>query len=384
VPTNGPRGAIAESLDSALAEIDRITHIGDAPLRNVLITQTYCDLSHGLSLVTSPGNANWSSFATWASKTAGQTIRNEEVPNEVAKLLRDQAHLEAALKGLAARAPRRLWMKIDIDVFDVARAVIAEVSEQIAVGNLKVFAELAPLFARFFHTFSESQARTPEMLASFLKTLKPGPPERDGQDLLKLAFTSYLAAANAATSKERAELVLYANLLIGLHEQTRLQPNIAGGIDAPFSMAVYKRLAAGTVWSWPGLSTVFGWQMRIIFDAARDPWERIVTRHFMRLALPNGGSISLGEDIPVQGRPFPLDLDPLHHPPLLALVKTYDPDLASLKGTAARNWTNLPNRMAFIADLFRSSQCNASMFDPPFTPAQVDMARAGRMPPPPL
>ena len=384
MPTNGPSGPIGESLDRALAEIDRITRIGDAPLRNVLITQTYCDLSHGLSHVTSTGNANWSSFATWASKTAGQTIRNEEVPNEVAKLLRDQAQLEAALKRLATRAPRRLWMKIDIDVFDVARAVIAEVSEQIAVGNLKVFAELAPLFARFFHTFSDARARTPETLASFLGTLKPGAPERDGQDLLKLAFTSYLAAANAPTSKERAELVLYANLLIGLHEQTRLQPNIAGGIDAPFSMSVYKRLAAGTVWSWPGLSTVFGWQMRLIFDAARDPWERIVTRHFMRLALPNGGSISLGEDIPVQGRPFPLDLDPLHHQPLIALAKTYDPDLESLKGTAARNWTNLPNRMAFIADLFRSSQCNASMFDPPFSAAQVDMARAGRMPPPPL
>ena len=97
--TKGLSGTIAESLDSALAEIDRITRIGDAPLRNVLITQTYCDLSHGLSLVTSPSNANWSSFATWASKTAGQTIRNEEVPNEVAKLLRDQAHLEAASKA---------------------------------------------------------------------------------------------------------------------------------------------------------------------------------------------------------------------------------------------------------------------------------------------
>ena len=65
------------TLDGALAEIDRVTHLEEAPLRNLLITQTYYELSHGLATVTGIGNANWSSFAAWASKTAGQTIRGE-------------------------------------------------------------------------------------------------------------------------------------------------------------------------------------------------------------------------------------------------------------------------------------------------------------------
>src|SRR5262245_18506397 len=236
-------GAMSNGLDPTLTHVDRIARLGDAALRSVLITQTYCDLSRALSTVTGAGHANWSSFATWASKTAVQTIRAEEVPAEVARLLRDEATPEAHLSRLATRSVRSLWMKIDVDVLDIARAVVAEVSDQIAAGNLEVFAELASLFARFFHTFSDPTRRNADELRSFISILKAGPPERDGQDLLKLAFTSYVAAADAPTSKERAELVLYANLLIGLHEQTRLQPNIKGSIDAPLSPSVYKRLA---------------------------------------------------------------------------------------------------------------------------------------------
>jgi hypothetical protein len=378
-------GPIAGTLDNALAEIERIGRLQDAPLRNLLITQTYCDLSHGLATVTGAGNANWSSFATWASKTAGQTIRGDEVPREVAALLRDEAHLEAHLANLKRRRPVLLWIKADLDVFDIARAVIAEVSQQIAVGNLKVFAELAPLFARFFHTFSDPRRRTTEALQAFVAQLKPGPAASDGQDSLKVAFTSYFAAASATTSKERAELILYGNLLIGLHEQTRLQPNIKAAIDAPLSPQVYKKLAAGSIWAWPGFHTLFGWQVKLMLHAIQDPWERIVTRHMMRLTMPNGGSMALGQDVTLAGsRAFPLDLDPLHHPDLIALIRTYDPNLETLKGSGARNWTNLGNRMAFIADLFRSRQCTTSMFDPPFNPTQVEMFRGGRIPTGPL
>jgi len=368
-----------ETLEAALADIERITRLEDAPLRNLLITQTYCDLSRGLSTVTGAGNANWSSFATWASKTAGQTIRGEEVPNEVARILREEAGIDEELEKLTGRKARLLWIKVDIDVFDLARAVIAEVSEQIAAGNLKVFAELAPLFARFVHTFARPSGRQ-GVLDTFVAGLRPGPADRDGQDALKLAFTSYVAAAGAATTKERAELTLYGNVLIGLHEQTRLQEHIQGGLDAPLSPAVYRNLRAGTVWGLPILSWLFGRRLRLLYAGIRETWERIATRHFMRLALPDGGSMSLGVDIVVAGRPFPVDLDPLHHPELIALIKTYDPALDTLAGSGAHNWTDLRNRMAFIADLFRSHQCDPTLFAPPFAPEQVTAMRAGRMP----
>ena len=369
-----------QALATKLAEIERIALEPNAPLRNLLITQAYHELATALAAVIGNGNANWSSFATWASKTAGQSIRGEDVPAEVAQALRDEAALEPLLAALTKPFPLLGWLKVNVDVFDVARAVVKEVSAQIAAGNLKVFAELAPLFARFADTFADPARRQAPALDAFVAALKPGTADRDGQDSLKLAFTSYFAAANASTPKERAELTLYGNLLIGFHEQTRLQQHIQGGIDAPLSPAVYRDLRAGTVWALPILRWLFGRRLRLFHAAIRETWERIATRHFMRLALPNGGSLSLGEDIAMGDRSFPPDLDPLHHPELIALIRTYDPHLETLAGSGARNWTNLRDRMAFIADLFRSRQCDPTLFGPPFPPDQLAAMRAGRMP----
>jgi hypothetical protein len=378
--TNPGHTTADAALASRLAEIDRITREPNAPLRNLLITQSYHELAEAIAAVIGNGNANWSSFATWASKTAGQSIRGEEVPNEVAGVLRADAAIEPLLAAFTKPFPLLGWLKMNFDVFDVARAVVKEVSVQIAAGNLKVFAELAPLFARFAHAFAEPSRRQAPVLAAFVAGLAPGPADRGGQDSLKLAFTSYVAAANAATTKERAELTLYGNVLIGLHEQTRLQEHIQGGIDAPLAPEVYRSLQSGTVWRLPILSWLFGRRLRQLRAGLREIWERIATRHFMRLALPNGGSMSLGADIVVAGRPFPADLDPLHHPELIALIKAYDSHLDTLKGSGARNWTDLRNRMAFIADLFRSQQCDPTLFTPPFEPDQVAAMRAGRMP----
>jgi hypothetical protein len=368
------------ALASTLAEIERITREPNASLRNLLITQKYHELAAAIAAVIGNGNANWSSFATWASKTAGQSIRGEEVPEEVARALRDEAEIEPLLAAFTKPFPLLGWLKLNFDVFDVARAVVKEVSDQIAAGNLKVFAELAPLFARFAYMFAEPSRCQAGALDAFVAGLRPGPVDRGGQDALKLAFTSYVAAAGAGTTKERAELTLYGNVLIGLHEQTRLQTHIQGGIDAPLSPDVYRNLRAGTVWGLPILRWMFGRRLRLLYAGIREAWERIATRHFMRLALPNCGSMSLGADIVVAGRPFPADLEPLHHPELIALIKTYDPSLETLRGSGARNWTDLRNRMAFIADLFRSHHCDPALFTPPFAPEQVTAMRAGRMP----
>jgi len=46
--------------------------------------------------------------------------------------------------------------------------------------------------------------------------------------------------------------------------------------------------------------------------------------------------------------------------------------------------TVIDNRMAFIADLFRSRQQDASPFGSPFTQAQLDVLAQGGVPPGPL
>jgi hypothetical protein len=202
---------------------------------------------------------------------------------------------------------------------------------------------------------------------------------------LKTAFTSYFAAAQAGTPKERAEYTLYGNLLIGLHEQTRLQDYIAGALDAPFNEKTYERLLEQQVdWLEWIARPAFKGVLAVLRMDLKERWERLATRYLMRLALPDGHELSLGSDVPVGTRPFPAVLDPIAYRHLIDLVSKYDPNLASLKGSGAKNWTELNNRMAFIADLFRSRQQDMILSDQPFTDAQLAILRQGQLPHGPL
>src|SRR4051794_30910209 len=60
---------------------------GEPARRNLLITQTYHDLSAALAHALGPESANWCTFATWASRTAGRFIREDEVPHVFRLLL---------------------------------------------------------------------------------------------------------------------------------------------------------------------------------------------------------------------------------------------------------------------------------------------------------
>jgi hypothetical protein len=63
---------------SIIDEIDRISRIDDPIMRNLRITQCYFEISQRVAALTG-ASANWCTFATWASKQAGQTIREEDL-----------------------------------------------------------------------------------------------------------------------------------------------------------------------------------------------------------------------------------------------------------------------------------------------------------------
>jgi hypothetical protein len=62
------------------------------------------------------------------------------------------------------------------------------------------------------------------------------------------------------------------------------------------------------------------------------------------------------------------------------LLARVDPTPDSTTGTGALDWGRLPDRMHFIADLFRAHHLDAALFEPPFNPEQVAAIRAGRVP----
>src|SRR3954451_19338809 len=61
-----------------VADVERIAALGDPVVRNLQITQCYCELSRTFAGLTGGGPANWCTFATWASRQAGETIRQED------------------------------------------------------------------------------------------------------------------------------------------------------------------------------------------------------------------------------------------------------------------------------------------------------------------
>ncbi len=76
------------------ADVDRIAAVSDPVIRNLQITQAYHELA--AAVAARVGGANWCTFATWASKQAGQTIRKE-----------DLAHLLEGAGRPDPAAPRR-------------------------------------------------------------------------------------------------------------------------------------------------------------------------------------------------------------------------------------------------------------------------------------
>ncbi len=67
----------------------------------------------------------------------------------------------------------------------------------------------------------------------FIKIKKKKHTNSGGQQLVKEAFTYYVDAMFASDLKIKAELLLCGNVLIGLHEQTRLQPYIVEALNTP-------------------------------------------------------------------------------------------------------------------------------------------------------
>jgi CRP-like cAMP-binding protein len=379
-------------------ECDDVSRTEDLVLRNLKITQTYYRLSLELTVLLGQQDANWCTFACNASKTAGYAIRKEQLPmfsvlrslNRVRALRRPTARLQSAAEHALFLTDSEGWLD----------AVSDEVSRHISTGNLKVFAELAPIFARFIRSFHQDDEYDGAKLERWLGSLRRGPTEAGGQDTLIEALSHYYEATFEPRPKAKAELILLGNIKVGLHEQIRLQPEILRALNAPAELGPAQRLhLLSERWLARARDPGAGLPLRLARrldgpieragDRLLDSWaafgRRWVTRTLMQLRLPYGG-IRLGADLPVlpSQRPFPDMLETLEHPELVRLVRAYHRDVDTLRGTRALDWARLDDRMSFIVYLFRSRQKSLELFDQPFLMAQRQAMQANRVPSGPL
>jgi len=192
------------------ARIDEAVDDRDPVLSNLRITLVHRELSIALRrLIGDDSGANFHTWAVWGSKTAGRTIRREDLPVPL------RALTSAGVLGrLADRAARSIYG-----------------------GNATVLDDIGRQSARFL-----SAAGSAEAFEAFETQLRPGPPETGGQDLLRAAYRHYREAAYAADPDHRDELMLYANLLAILHEHHRLEPYIDASLPKPVRRLVTARL----------------------------------------------------------------------------------------------------------------------------------------------
>jgi hypothetical protein len=348
-------------------------------VRNLWITTGYHDLATGMAGLLGETNVSWPAFATWASKTAGASIRGEELPALFVDVLLSSAtakHFLAALEaqGGGAATPERHGLT------GLVETALADISVIIARGNLAVFEELAPLFGRMV-------GADPAARDAFLATVRAVDGDVEATARLRGAFAAYDRAMVEPDAKLKAERVLYANTLCGLTEQTRLQPTIQEALDAPVKSAV-RRFVDGLL----DMLRVHG-VARTVADALiglalpelEELGRAVVTRHMMRLALPGGEILDLARDVPATGgREFPEDLVKIELPEVRALVATYDRTGGTGRHSGARDWADLGDRMDYILNLFRARQQQASLLCEPFTAAQVAAMQEGRVPGGPL
>jgi hypothetical protein len=355
-------------------EIARIAALSDAAERNRLITDSYSKLSAEVERRIQ-GHANWCTYATWASRQAGVTIRHQDLVN----VLRDRIHCALRLHGIAEGLLEPLE-ECGLDILQIAVDAIDELgplrrsSGAVSRGNRKVFEEIALVFSRWLTLFPDVRSISDADLETFGERLTPGPAP-DGQDMLREAFTNYRNAAANPDTSERAQLVLLADLQIGFHEQIRLQPDIKEALDGallePGDIAdfLHEKLT--------GHEGRIGTLMRGLWGAVNSPARRlsemlarhiqeqvriVITENLMSLWLPPDQELRLGRDLT---RPFPDALRTLTDPGLLKLLEEFQSAPDSEEQSGVKDWANFKDRMGFIACLFRAYIDDRSLYGSP-------------------
>ena len=371
-------------------DVTGIAALGDRVIRNLQITACYADLAAAMRARLGTG-ADWCTFATWASRQAGSTIRGEDLGDQLAQRLGRKAGIMAPLQSIYRALLRRGLFDPDTRI---GRAV-AEIhtpfdaferaSEAVAAGNLKVFEEIGAEFARFLEQVPADASPSSAAFVAFASQLRPGEAP-DGQRLLGEAFAHYQQQRFESDPVLRAGWTLLGNLKIGLHEQTRLQPEIARAVDAPLTTArdlgarvlhvlVPSSRRRPNLLKTPAYATV-GWVALRVHRAATAITREIVTGAMMVLAMPTG-VLALGRSLEA---PVPPVFRGTLTPVLASFVGEYDLCPPGVSECGANDWCNLRQRMHYILHLFRAYAEEQRLWVPPFTAEQVASFRAGIVP----
>ncbi|HEY2258610.1 MAG TPA: hypothetical protein VGH45_02790 [Solirubrobacteraceae bacterium] len=332
------------------AQIDAALASQNSAISNLRITLLHQELSLALHRVTgTDSGANFHTWAVWGSRTAGRTIRREELPVSqhatalTAAILATAGAIAITRQGNRGRCLGGAAMAAAAATC-LTNKGLTRASAAIFGGNATVLDDIGRQTARFVAT-----ANDPAEFEQFLAQLRSGPAIDRGQDLLRGAYRHYHRASQATDPDQRDELMLCANLLAILHEHQRLEPYLDESIPYPL--------------------------------------RRLVTQRLLGFSV-GAEAMRVSADVPTRSpSPFPETLRTIEDPELHRLLdgpQGWDRTPNTTDGSAARDWTQLSDRMNFIVDLFRTRQADRNLFTPPYTEQQIELIQAGQVPPGPL
>ena len=324
-------------------DVERIVAIANPVIRNLEITYCYSRLAEACASRTGKG-ANWCTYATWASRQAGRTIRGEDLLEQLALRLGELRWVLHPFRSLGRWLLRRGLFQPETRLGRLTAEIhtpfdaFERASDAVARGNLKVFEEIGLQFARYL------QGDEPE-----------------GDPLLRQAFAHYDRAFSERDPRRRAEVGFLANLEIGFHEQTRLQPQILEALDAAFPTQENLGLR---LWA------------RALQRASSRLAREVITDCLMVLTLP-GRVLALAANLP---GPYPAELAEPTDPELEEFLSRFEPAPPARDDCGARDWSDLHQRMHYIVHLFRVFHLSEQLSEPPFTPAEVASFSKGVIP----
>ena len=305
--------------------------------RNFQISLAYQDIGVQFSaLLHANATMNWATMAKWASNTVGMGIRDQFLPHWVDELL---AGWPAWVRQAAEK---------DADLLDrLLEPLLNVTSVALSGGNRAVFVEIGGAFSAFGVAFANATAPDEARLAAYLARFTPD------QAQLAQAMSLYYRATFEA--ENRTQLVFYANALVALEEQTRVQPYLETAFFANVTVKIFGR--------------------NVTLD-----FSPLFTRLLMSLVMPDE-LLWMRHDVPKRpwdGRDWAVGLDELTTPGAAEFYAQFCPPTRA--NTSVTDWVPLHQRMKYILALFRSRQDEPYNLCSPFTMAQETEIRAGGVP----
>ena len=386
----GPDANQATVVTPTVDDIARISAIASPVIRNLEITHCYSLLAAAFA-AGSEGGANWCTYATWASRQAGRTIRGEDLLEQLGQSLGKGRWLLHPIATMWRSLLRRGLFKADTRIGRLTAELhtpfdaFERASHSVARGNLKVFEEIGLEFARYLQEHRPDAPGESPSFQRFLDRLRPGDPP-EGQRYLHQAFTHYHRRQLEHDPKTRTQLMVLANLEIGLHEQTRLQPEIREALDAAYATqedlgrrALDAMFPSAARW-WSaarqpaaaGAGILAAGVQRAASRLARE----VITESFMVLSLP-GRVLALGThlaDAYTEALRQPGDRE------LIELLARFEPVPPAPDDCSVRDWSDIHQRMHYIVHLFCAFHLHEELSRPPFTREQVMSFSRGVVP----